>query len=541
MRYRRYYIIATLIIAAIAAFSLSAHRERVQDDLFYGYIFNDDDFETPRLTRPITDGADIVESQQWHYRHINGRLPVHILVQAFCGIWGYTAFGVVNAAIFVMFVSLLVRLSFSAARRRNPWSWLVVILALLYLFPKGINSSQGPWFGIAVGVNYLWVGAIFCVMLLAIRKISLRGRVSWWIVPLAFFAGWSNEAYSIPLSGSLFFLLCAHRDARHTKVVATALAVWAGTALTVFAPGTFARVDQGGVANVAKTLTTLVDSYNDAWPFWIFAVALIWAAFTKSSGLKSFYRRNQIVANAWIVSLLMSIPFHTGGRSLTCLCLLSMILTLRLWPIRLSFGRVSRAIYVLVLAVVALHQVAIYRANEFRMALYRQCGEEFVQSPDGVFRMEFPDEPWCINSYVDSYDMQMSPRESRAYFSVYYGEYDKMPYGMSNQDYRNVIVNPDSFFLSAKRIPGTADMRQGDRLYISRTIPANDSVVNAVAYFYGTDFKQSLPLHRRIAYTLLGNKKAPKALRSYVLHTRRGDYFICEKILSTPSKIDLEQ
>lgn len=537
--------------AAVICFSISSRLLPSSDDLFYLFVYDDSNFEDASLLQHIDSWADIARSQTWHYLHVNGRAPIHIAVQAFAGLWGYKVFGIVNALIFALFLFLIVRISFPTPARFNPWAWLATLIALLYLFPGGLNSLQGPWFGIAIGINYLWAGVLFIGSILTFNRCRLSHAplnlpLAILLGALGFFTGWSNEAYALPLSGALFFYILFNRRKLNIHTVLMAITLWIGTALLVLAPGTFERAAEHNSHGVTDILTTLAECYLKAWPVMICAIIALLAFISKRVDWRQFVTDNYLPVVALLLALPFSIYAHSGPHSLTAINLLCLIVTIKL--VYTLYPRLNRkaSIKSLVAAAVIVglliwHQVAIYRASTLEREKYLQTASNFIQSPDGVFAVTPSHYGPLIDQFVYRYLMNLHPGSTYSYpFAAWTGRTDLLPMQLTPQQYDNLIANPHTFFNTRRPIDGSAHMFEMEGFYILPIDHASTHKDDVVTAYFGNDFMKSLPFYRRWVHALMGNRKPPKQLNSYTIHTLSGDYLIAEKILSTPNRIDLQ-
>jgi hypothetical protein len=125
-------------------------------------------------------------------------------------------------------------------------------------------------------------------------------------------------------------------------------------------------------------------------------------------------------------------------------------------------------------------------------------------------------------------------------FSIVNGCPGKMPLALTAREYNGVVEHPDSFFVEANLVPGSAHLYNGDNYFFARLEPGEALNGTVVAHFDNPNFVQNMSFGRRLVYKLIGNKKAPKALESYVIDTRNGRYMVANKILSVPSSIEIE-
>lgn len=240
-------MLIALLLCCIAAifFFKSYYREDVSDDKLYQYVLGDNTLGKNAVNgQKVQCISDAVRSQYHQYFHHSGRVIVHTIVQMFSGVWGLGAFAVFNAILAIVAIALLVRLTQTADNRRSVIIWVLMAVALLYLFPR----PDYLFYGIAYSMNYLFPIVTSTILFLLLRKLQ-AGRLSKLSIILftiyAFFAGWTQEAFTVPISGGLFFWLIINRKKINFSIIPI-IAFWLGTAMLVLAPGNFARLEEDG-------------------------------------------------------------------------------------------------------------------------------------------------------------------------------------------------------------------------------------------------------------------------------------------------------
>ncbi len=544
----RILILLTLIIVAITCFCFSKLCFGMDDDMYYRFVFDNDNLENLQTLRPVVTWSDIVDSQIYHYLHVNGRAPIHVLVQSFVGIWGKQAFAMANALVFIAFISMLTYYIFPRKSLRNPWLWGLTAAFSLYAMPGAMRL----WYEVAFGINYLWAGALFLFMLLLLRHFKTIPRVSPATYVLlaitGFFAGWSQEAFALPLSGALFlYCLFVLKKLPTGPFRVLTISLWIGTALLVFSPGTFTRIGDK-TASWGNVVITLLECYMEIRIFWLMLATAFTLLILNRLNVKHLFQNNPIVCIALILAVTMSSIAHTFAHSLTCIELMSFILLidiLRCARIRLPklSPRISAAIYLLCLGAASCHLYAIYVLDNELMNQYKRMEQEFGESIDGVIhQVSPPTETGMVVPFAIEFKRLMLPEPNSTYsitFAAFNNERTKIPFALSKADFDAIITNPDSFFVEKNRVPGSANLYEGDQFYFAR-IDKTDSVTPVIAKFHGDGFMKNLPPERRFIYKLLGSKKAPKQLLTFSADTRKGRYLVALKILSAPSVIDVQ-
>ena len=240
------YIITVFV--AFLFFALNSSLPMVMDDEAYAYNigvqgsrFKVQGFgpHNAVLDQQIEGLGDVWESQKNHYADDNGRLPVHMIVQSFCGIFGKNAFDVVNT---VMFAALICLLPLVIFKSQNGFGWKIFVpitLAMLLL------SEPKVWYnGVSHSVNYLWssVACLGAIVLLNKNYKDCSSIIKIFLLPLFVLAGWSHECMAIGISAGFLYRIWADRHKMSKWQVAYGVAFWLGCVLLVFAPSNFARM-----------------------------------------------------------------------------------------------------------------------------------------------------------------------------------------------------------------------------------------------------------------------------------------------------------
>jgi hypothetical protein len=383
---------------------------------------------------------------------------------------------------------------------------------------------------------------------------SKRGEapaVKWQFYPLyailGFFAGWSNEAFSVPLLGALILCVIFNKQKVSGAMLSMMTAMCAGTALLTFSPGTIARAStatHGG----ASYLLSLIFCYQSVKFVWLLLAATLFVTIkTGRRFVCDFYYSNQLCSLILLIGIMFSVVAHSDGQSLTFVELMSMILLARLFIQYAANARFvtsswpANAIYVLLVVAFAIHQLMICRTNHAQRLQSREVISAYCNGPDGVmcYDMYYTPMSKLVQPFAYNYHAAYGPYMADIFAAVH-GQPKKQPLVLSLHDYRNVIEHPDSFFVDANLVPGSAHLYNGDNYFFARLEPGEEPQSTLMAHFDNPSFVQNMSLGRRLVYKLLGNKKAPKVLDAYVVDTRCGRYIVANKILSVPSSIEIE-
>lgn len=534
-------IATVLTLTALTAFLRTDLLMWEGDDLLYQFVFEDDScFMNPDRMRRVETFGDIVDSQVYHYLYVNGRTPAQGVSQIFGGLLGQRAYAIFVAIMMALLVALTVKWV-TGRFKASPWWYFITAFALLYP-PNG----GGPWYGLSLGCNYLLPAVLAMLFLIMFQRGSypVAGGL------LSLILGWSNEAFSVPLSmAALLFWIFKRQQMNRPRIIMT-LTLWVGTALTVFSPGTLARAFGGYSApkSVSDMLISLVDCYTGVWLIWLLAIAAIaLIALRKGKVLVQVVGEQWQVAAALASGLLFSIYAHTYSHSLTFIELLSLILILSLvhslLRCRLDFP--SRHLWLF--GVVGLAWVAfeseVTDATIDARHRYADMIERWKASPDGATYYAPPSPVFPVSLYMPHYRHSLTPAHYTATkFAVLNGQPHKQVLRLLPDDYRRLISQPDSFFTPANMLPGTAHAYVGEAFHfvVLDSVSAADSC-HYRARYQAPAFMQRMSRPRRLFYhVFLNDRKASNILTHEIVGTRNGIYALIANPLSVPSAIDKE-
>lgn len=271
-----------LLLAAALFVLLNLQIPKVIDDYPYSRSFVGvmSMHDTVDVGLTIDGPTELIRSQLAHYLHVNGRLPVHTVVQIFCcwlgKVWFDLLQGIMLATVVVMLGRLLGLKAFptkesagregSMAASADGFSPGLGVVALLL---AGFAEPSCLYNGIAYSTNYLWTLALcLSVRWLYVRenresalaeggeKPANTWRRAWrviTIVALAFVAGWSNEAIALPFTAAMVLEALAHRRRLTRRQWSLIAALCLGALLLVATPANFNRLDDVASESLNKT------------------------------------------------------------------------------------------------------------------------------------------------------------------------------------------------------------------------------------------------------------------------------------------------
>lgn len=309
---------ALLFGAAIGA--LTAVAPWVGDDIEYQYMCVSYSPDTGDV--PVMSAADVFVSQANHYFGTNGRMVPHVLVQFFCALWGQPAFVVCNAAVYVLFVFMLLAVS-----RRESLSRcrVTAFFATAALTMVGFSTFYTP----AFQIGYVWMFTATLAFLWLFFSSRCHGGAVWWALPVGLLAGWGQEAIAIGVAGALCLFAVFRRD-RMTPQRRLLLAGYlTGVLLICLSPATRGRAAATDVP-LAVSMALLFRYMRITYFLLAFAGGLL---LFRRAALRDMFKRNAFYWNAWGITLLFNlvIGIVPQARQLFGLELLSVVLLLRLW------------------------------------------------------------------------------------------------------------------------------------------------------------------------------------------------------------------
>lgn len=256
MKEAKFCFILVLSLGGIAFYLINFFCPLRNDDFMYMFLFlnkfSNGVVASIDTTHPIKTIYDVFISQYHHFMAMNGRTPVHFLVQAFIGVWGKGLYNICATVIFMLLwygSVMLVKSPTNFNKRQSLEPHLIIstpdyiiIGALLWFLLPCPNCLYN---GIDFSINYLWSCTLGVLFILTYRhSLTQDATTTTTQITLFIFAiltGWMHEAFTIPLSGTLFFYTIYQRGHLNKATWILTIGLWLGTALIVFAPGTLHR------------------------------------------------------------------------------------------------------------------------------------------------------------------------------------------------------------------------------------------------------------------------------------------------------------
>jgi hypothetical protein len=301
-----------LLAIALFMYGLNNLTPLYSDDYAYCFFFKEiKGFDVFHL---VTNISDIFHSQYNHYFTMNGRSIVHSIVQLFLGLLGKDVFNIINSLVFICLIYLIYKLAVTE-KEKTPQS---IILLLLFFSLFFLTNAFGETFLWLTGsVNYLWSATLMLVILL-IHSYLVKNQLRTISLPFLFIigiiGGWSNESFSIGLSGGFFIFYLLNIKLLRFNNAILILGFFIGTLLILFSPGTLARANESGVLGgnlILKFSNGLLKLFSSK-IFSCLAVFLIYIFLKNKIFLKKIYHDKGIVLLALLVQIFFLVVIGGG-------------------------------------------------------------------------------------------------------------------------------------------------------------------------------------------------------------------------------------
>lgn len=250
VKIRRLLAWGALVALIIGVFCINRLCIDDHDTLSYAFAGQRSTLETRQRVASLSD----IVSQQYHdyiKPGINGRVLVHGVTALFSAFRLWLLFDVANTAVWLLFTWLLLHEGGLRWRQTPITTWALGAIGVWWCLWYGETTLN-----IAFALNYLWTATATLLMMIAWR------RLTWWMVPLAFLYGWTQECFVVPMVATLAAAmvvrsLLAHRRAFSFTQLFAWLAMTAGAAFLCLGPAARSRASTSmlgpGLWEVLKT------------------------------------------------------------------------------------------------------------------------------------------------------------------------------------------------------------------------------------------------------------------------------------------------
>ncbi len=233
---KKVWLWGVLGLMVVGIFLMNLYSIPAHDELSYAFAgqHTPTTGECPR----VASLWDIVVQQYGDYQVANGRVFVHGLAAFFAGFKLYMLFDLLNTGMWFLFVWLVLREGYVKVRSVKTYllGAAVVWWFLWYAETCSINA--------AFALNYLWMATATLGMMMLWRNLT-----HWALVPIAFFYGWGQESFTLPmlaglLGGSILRSLFERRWVVSAKQLVAWLLMLAGACFLCFGPGALMRASK---------------------------------------------------------------------------------------------------------------------------------------------------------------------------------------------------------------------------------------------------------------------------------------------------------
>lgn len=320
-----------IVIVFIAFYALNQFSVLIGDDFWYCFSKVDANGNG----QFVNSFSDAICSQLHAYTTHNGRIIVHTLTSYFCGVLGMNVFKIFNSLVFTLMFYGLLKLSRKYIGYQT-WDKYLIIFMLFVLMPY---PGQIFWGSIAMSINYLWTSCAVIYLLIFYEyikghKIEYNPLENIVVFLISILAGSLQESFTIGISGALFLYYCFHYKEFKGTVPYFVIGLWIGTAIVVFAPGNFLRLEGVDKAQSASgfisSLSNFARLFTDTKLMIIAIVLSIILGVKDKAQIYNFYKVNFIYIWSIIFNAFLVLITYSGERQLTCIELFSLILILRL-------------------------------------------------------------------------------------------------------------------------------------------------------------------------------------------------------------------
>jgi len=397
--------IASHIILGILLFYvclLSAIVPWTGDDIKYLFSFADGTV--------ISSLEDAWVSQLAHWQIANGRFLAHFLVQVILGITGRTVFVVLNGLAYVALISLVLNLSGRSFKDLKS-TLAVCVLVLLAMPTKYVPTCQ---------VGYVWMFDIVLFFVVKWKRIVMeKNGVSrlnlLWLIPLAFLAGFSQEAIVIGVGFAL--LVYSVKNIKTLDVFGWSMlaSFGIGAMLLCLSPGNFGRAAEvhGEIVGLDARALSVVKFLLYQRVSYVMLLLVIYLVVKHKVKFIDICKCAPLLWQAWAILLIFNLLIGVfGNRQLFGAEIIAVIITMKLISGFLPKGLMIPQVMVSV-ATFALLSFNVYSAFHARR-VYDTIVEEYHNSSDGTVshRLGFFDRhyresgpadawSWFVTSTVD--------------------------------------------------------------------------------------------------------------------------------------------
>ena len=381
----------------------------LSDDMVYRFMWNT---EPQDEVRNIGGLANLFSSQWTHYLTINGRLPVHLLAQAFLAFVPPIVLQVINTILFM----LLIRLCTLFIGQKNRLFIAVMVVFLLFVVINGFRTTMVWSLG---AFNYLWVLVGVLTLFLWLRKIKeqLLSKRDWLLSPLAIFAGWSHEALSLPLSVAIVCFLFVNRKNLRRAVTPYLLCFLVGTTLCFLSPGIINRSTEG-VTLMTRMLSAAMNCLFNIRVLWLLLFTLIIIGRKDRLFFRQHLKENIYVYVALSVSFVITLLCGTTLERVAFFTdFIAMLLLLKVFSEKIS-ALWSRRLMIVAIALMLVCYVPAYVVRQENRDMWKNMEQQMNEPGRELIAVQLPEKG--KNAVIDYFRQRyVNPSAEFGFYCVY--------------------------------------------------------------------------------------------------------------------------
>lgn len=317
--------LAILGIVALIIYIFSVNSVWLGDDMRYQYKYTEVNNTLVENYNEFNDTVDtpgdIINSLAVHHKYINGRDVAHFFVHLFCGILGQHAFAICNAIVYVFFICLILRVSYTSIK--HPAS--VLTATLIILLSTQLRVSP------AYQINYIWMFTLSLCFLILFFNNTQKYNIFVLILLVLFslIAGAAHEGLNIGIGGALVIYWILNRKQYTTVQYLMSISFGLGLIWMCLAPGNFIRAEQYENSSLLMNDITFF-TYTKAFYLLLIIVVIRIIKYGKKE-ISDIYKTNAFYWNIWFILVIFNFVLGIkGARQLLGEEIIAIILSIRI-------------------------------------------------------------------------------------------------------------------------------------------------------------------------------------------------------------------
>lgn len=375
---------------------------------------------------------NILDRQYHHYMTQNGRITCHTILQLL--VWaGEGVFNLFNTLVFAAVLFITCKLS---STKQGWWSiifWALIILEYLYLIPDA--SSLFYW--AAGACNYLLSIFLCGSFLLLLRKIHtarVNKVVQCLLLCFAFIAGWSHEAFVLPIAFTLIPYLYLNRKKVTLFEILYIVSFWVGGMLIVVSPGSMHRlgvtsstttVQISFFAIILEKVLCAFKIFREGRMLYVLFAILLYNLIRNRRHFIDYIKKEWFLFSCFILSCGVSAALGAGGRAVLPAEFYSFVLVCRYLDnyTNIFDNKRLEKISLLLIILMIIHHIFICNANARMWGNYKDAIAQ-IDEPgfDGTVYYDYHpvNNPLIANHIKDPYRALMTSYWMRFQFKCHF-------------------------------------------------------------------------------------------------------------------------